>query len=321
MSRPAPLLPASGSGKPCTSAPGAGTATAAPSDGASSTSTPHARAPAASALTARHGAAPAAAAVAAAVQAARRYQALAPALIERVAAEEVSKARTHDEAVKRVKRRLHQVHGAYAGGLNRPGALAELQMAAADGPAALQEACRRLMRLHASTRERLPVIEHFYGDLFRLTGRPTRLLDLACGLAPLALPWMPLAEGAFYHACDVDGDVIAIVDRFLALWGIAHRAEIRDVTYDRPREHYDVVLLLKAIPCLEQQHRGVGRQLLAALPARHIAVSFPTRSLGGRSKGMGRHYETQLRQMIEGLSLEVAVLSYPLETVYLLSRP
>ncbi len=264
---------------------------------------------------------PVAAAVAAAVRAARRYQSLAPALVERVAAEEVPKARTHDEAVKRVKRRLHQVHGAYAGELNVLEALGELETAAGREPEALQAACLRLMRRHASTRERLAVVDRFYHELFGLTGRPARLLDLACGLAPLALPWMPLGEGAFYHACDVDGEVIAVVDRFLALWGVAHQAEQRDVTRDLPCEPYDVVLLLKAVPCLEQQYGGAGRQLLATLRARHIAVSFPTRSLGGRRKGMERHYEMQLRQMIDGLGFDVAVLAYPLETVYLLRRP
>ena len=52
--------------------------------------------------------------IVAAVASSRRYRDVAADVIERLAGEEASRARTRDEAVKRVKRRLHQSVGAYA---------------------------------------------------------------------------------------------------------------------------------------------------------------------------------------------------------------
>ena len=41
------------------------------------------------------------------------------------------------------------------------------------------------------------------------TGQPKVILDLACGLNPLAAAWMPLAPGATYHAVDVYQDMVS----------------------------------------------------------------------------------------------------------------
>src|SRR6266480_1955048 len=43
----------------------------------------------------------------------RRYRVVDPAVVRRVATEELRRARSADDAVKRVKRRLHQAVGAY----------------------------------------------------------------------------------------------------------------------------------------------------------------------------------------------------------------
>ena len=45
-----------------------------------------------------------------------RYRAVDPALVARIAHEELPKARNVDDAVKRVKRRLHQAVGAFRSG-------------------------------------------------------------------------------------------------------------------------------------------------------------------------------------------------------------
>ena len=51
-----------------------------------------------------------------------------------------------------------------------------------------------------------------------------------------------------------------------------------------PEASADMVLLLKAIPCLEQEEPGAGKRLLRSLDAPVVVVSFPARSLGPRYK-------------------------------------
>jgi len=261
-----------------------------------------------------------AAAVAEEVLSARRYRWLAPELVVRVARDETPKTRSRAEAVKRTKRRLHQVVGAYATEIDVAGSLAQLRAAAADGEAALRQACKHVMARHASTRERLPAINRFYREIFAVTGAPARLLDVACGLGPLATPWMGLPSGASYVAYDADRQLVGLVDGFLRVVGVDHRAEVRDVAADPPRDAADVALVLKTVPCLEQQLPGSGRRLLAGLDASWLVVSYPTRSLGGAGKGMITTYRAQFQALASGLGALVAEMLFPNELVFVADR-
>ena len=250
----------------------------------------------------------------------RRYRWLAPELVTRLARDEVPKSRNPAEAVKRTKRRLHQVFGAYVLDLHPEAAVRDLSAAAPAGPAALRDACRSIMSRHASTRERLPVLDRFYGEIFAITGVPGRLLDLACGLGPLAVPWMGLPERAWYAACDVDRRMVDLLAGALNVFGVPHRVELRDVAASPPEDTADVALLLKSAPCLEQQAPGSARRLLASLRAKHVVVSFPTRSLGGASKGMVAHYRDQFQATVEGHEWQVSELRFPPELVYVVTK-
>jgi 16S rRNA (guanine(1405)-N(7))-methyltransferase len=263
-----------------------------------------------------------AAAVAAEVLRSRRYRWVAPDLIARLAGEAVAGSARPAEAVKRVKRRLHQVCGAYVSDVRPEAILEELREASAEGGLAeLRAACRRVLARHASTRERLPVLETFYPAVFARTGIPRVLLDVACGLGPLAWPWMGLPPDVVYRAYDVDRRLVEIVDGFLTLVGVPHEAAQRDVVGCPPEGPADVALLLKSAPCLEQQAPGSTRRLFEALDVRHVVLSYPTRSLGGAARSMIAHYRAQVDALLTGSPWRVAELPFPLETVYVLTRP
>ena len=70
-------------------------------------------------------------------------------------------------------------------------------------------------------------------------------------------------------------------------------------------------MLLKALPPLDQPTKYAGRDLLRALNARYILVSFPAQSLGGRGKGMAENYEQRFRALAdaEGWSIERFVVT------------
>src|SRR5207244_3827867 len=97
-----------------------------------------------------------------AVAESRRYRAVDPAVVRRMAREELGRAHGRDDAVKRVKRRLHQAVGAYrpgAGGAAPARDLERLRTARERDPsgAELRATCLALLARHTSTRERLPV--------------------------------------------------------------------------------------------------------------------------------------------------------------------
>ena len=57
-----------------------------------------------------------------------------------------------------------------------------------------------------------------------------------------------------------------------------------------PPEQADIAFMLKLLPVLEAQSTGSGFRLARDLNVRHLVITYPLKSLGGREKGMARHY-------------------------------
>jgi 16S rRNA (guanine(1405)-N(7))-methyltransferase len=256
------------------------------------------------------------------VLAGAKYRDICPELVASIGEQELTRRRNFKEAVKATRNRLHQVGGAYfAGREDYAGWLAELEQAArSSDDAALREACRRVMSHHASTRERLPILDQFYTSLLADL-RPIRsVLDIACGLNPLAIPWMPLEDGTEYYACDIYQGMMDFLDRFMALTRMHGHSQTCDVLHSCPDQRIDVAFLLKTIPCLEQIDKQAGSRLLHAINAQYLIVSFPARSLGGRHKGMVANYETHFRTLIAGERWTVARYEFATELVFVVRK-
>jgi 16S rRNA (guanine(1405)-N(7))-methyltransferase len=236
------------------------------------------------------------------VLASRRYRYVDPALVERLAAEETPKAKNLADAEKRTKRRLHQIFGAYTGQPDYTRLLLDLSDAWQSGSGeSVRGACRAAMAAHASTRERLAILDTFYTQLFAITGVPASIVDIACGLNPLATPWMELPKDATYVAYDIDSQLLGFVDGALELFGVSHRVKLRDIVSNPPDDVCDLALLLKSVPCLDQQDPSASARIIRSMRATQTVVSFPTRSLSGHSKGMARNYRTRFETLLDEL--------------------
>ncbi len=254
-----------------------------------------------------------------AVQASAKYRHIDPHLAESVGAAELEKGRSLKDAIKATKNKLHQVAGAYFP--DKPTYRTWLaQLAAAEDLSARRVVAQTVMAQHASTRERLPLLDAFYATV--LGGLPPiqSLLDLACGLNPLALSWMPLSPTTRYLACDIYQDQVDFLNGWLALSGQEGVAFVGNLLADAPLPSADVVLLLKTIPCLEQADKGIGPRLLARITAPVVIISYPARSLGGRAKGMVDTYAEHFAQLVAGQAWPVTRFDFPTETVFRIER-
>jgi 16S rRNA (guanine(1405)-N(7))-methyltransferase len=173
------------------------------------------------------------------------------------------------------------------------------------------------MSLHASTNERLPILDDFYGQILADVLPIRSVVDLACGLNPLAIPWMPLAEDASYTAYDIYGDMIDFVDEFMARIGVNGRAHLRDIITQPPTVEADLVLLLKSVPCLEQVEKTAVSRLLDHIQARHLLISFPARTLGGHNKGMVATYEARFEELVDGRNWSFQRFQFDTELAFL----
>ncbi|MCL7453727.1 MAG: 16S rRNA methyltransferase, partial [Anaerolineae bacterium] len=159
-------------------------------------------------------------AIVSAVSSSRKYRTLCSDTLRRIAAQELVQHGSVKVAVKATKRRLHQVYAAFEAQVDY-GELYQTLKAArqAGSEGELGAACRDALAQHSSTRERLPLLDRFYATLWQHTGMPASVLDLGCGLNPLALPWMELPEGSSYVPLDIDCERIRFLNHYLPLVG------------------------------------------------------------------------------------------------------
>jgi 16S rRNA (guanine(1405)-N(7))-methyltransferase len=271
-------------------------------------------------------------AVVAELRASRKYRHVAAAALTRIARAALRGARDEADAVKRAKRKLHQVFAAFV--TSAEIASAERILAALpESPSteALQAACGEILKRHSSTRERVVastrermnepprkrgvgVDAGWYAQLWKITGVPSVVLDLGCGFHPFALPWMGLPKDCEYLACDVDERIAALVQRLFDRCGQRGRAAAVDLVVGgapEPRKHKladveslldvpaDVAFLMKLLPTLERQDVSASERLVDTLRAKFLVVTFPDKSLGGRERGMADHYEEFMRTLFE----------------------
>ena len=258
----------------------------------------------------------------AAVRASPRYQFIDENLVRKIGSLELGKRRNLKEAVKATRNKLHQVGGAYQPiAINYVSLTGLLKNIPANWQGEETRAiCKMAMQQHASTRERLPYLEEFFNTTLSAVAPIHSVLDLACGLNPLALPWMPLAEMFEYYACDIYEDMLEFITFFFKYAGINGKAELCNLIGGCPEVPVHVALLLKSLPCLEQLDKSIGARLLNSIRAEHILVSYPARSLGGRAKGMLEFYESQFLRMVDMEKWEIQRFEFANELVFRMDK-
>jgi 16S rRNA (guanine(1405)-N(7))-methyltransferase len=252
----------------------------------------------------------------------RKYSHIMPTLIKRITCEEEEKFRKPFQVIKSARSRLHQLGGAFQGkNINYTLWEARLKDLPVDvhHPTVLQY-CQELMRLHASSLERLSILPDFFKTTLGAVGPIYSVLDLACGLNPLAIPWMGLNDTFTYTACDIYEDMIGFLNNFFFHFSSDATAFTCDITQMREFPRVQLALLLKTLPCLEHLNKNIGSQVLENIHADHILVSFPVKSLSGHEKGMRENYQSYFYSLINPSDWIIRTFEFSTELAFLLSR-
>ncbi len=257
-----------------------------------------------------------------AVQANKKYQFILPDLIRRIGEEVLKTDKSGKSAIKAVRNKLHQMGGAY---FRQNLDYEQIKIGLHDlpkelGAEAVKRLCTDTMSAHASTAERLPILKDFFATCLAPIAPVTSVIDLACGLNPLAIPWMPLAEDCCYAACDIYLDMLSLIQDFFEHFNLQAEAFPCDLLGGTPTQPAQVAFLLKSIPCLEQADKSLSLPLLESINAAHILISFPARSLGGHKKGMPEFYSDHLDHLLAGKSWQVQKFSFSTEIAFLVSK-
>lgn len=234
--------------------------------------------------------------------------------------QERSHGRPPKEIEQAVREKLHHIVAPYLGDPDYAAAHTRLEEAFSTGDREqVKTVCRDLLAAHASTRERLPVLDEFYPRLFALTGLPQTVLDLACGLHPFGLPWMGLPEGARYAAYDLHQPRIELINHFLRLSGRPALGFHQDILVEPPRMEADVAFFFKEAHRFEQRQRGCNRAFWQSIPCRWLLVSLPGSSLTGR-RDLAGHQRALVQRTLAGLDWPVIELQILDELVFCIRK-
>jgi 16S rRNA (guanine(1405)-N(7))-methyltransferase len=212
-----------------------------------------------------------------------RQMGIPEATLRDIVSEEMAHYRSPKDAQKSVRHKLHTIMAPYLGDPDYENEQVRLEVLTPDSAQDEQRAyCTPILQAHASTRERLPILTTFYEGIFAHTGRPQRILDLACGLNPFALPWMGLDRSTKYYAYDIHQPRVNLINQFFSKTGFEPLAIVSDILLNPPNIEADVAFLFKEAHRLEQRRRGCNLALWKALNVRHLLVSLPSSSLSGQ---------------------------------------
>ncbi|MCC6976470.1 MAG: hypothetical protein IT322_20875 [Anaerolineae bacterium] len=217
-------------------------------------------------------------------------------------------------ALKEARRKLHNIVADYLGDPDYEAAAAQIAAVHNDS-AALRTVCAQIAEAHTSTRERLRLLDSFYPRLFALTGVPDSILDLACALNPVLIPFMGLPPTTRYEAYDLHRERVGFLNRFFEVVHPAGRAFEGDILVDPPTQQVDVVFIFKEVHRWEQRRSGSSRALLEALQAHWVLVSLPAQNMTGR-RDLSDSYRNLFHKVIAGKNWEVIEVHFEDEMVF-----
>jgi len=252
----------------------------------------------------------------------RKYRELGlnPATVKNLIRQEANQYDLWKTLRKSVRRKLHNIVAPYLGETDYDQLskqLNHLDDVSLESPA-LKDFCRDVLSKHASTAERFPKITEFYTRLFTATGKPESILDLACGLHPLAFPWMGLPLSTQYHAYDIIQPRIDFINSFFEKIGLEPLAENRDILVHPPQNHADLGIFFKEAHRTEKRQPGCNRTFWDSLNVDVLAVSLPIKDLSGTHSLLDQHRALVSENLPDNASVEE--LLFEDEIVFLIEK-
>lgn len=211
---------------------------------------------------------------------------------------------------------IHQIWGSYY--TSRPNFTKLIEkIKSSENP---REYISTLLQIHSSTKERSLFYSDFYTNIFAITGLPKSILDMGCGFNPLSFVLDQRFKDMVIDCIDIDNEEITFLNQVFDTFGLnTLHADLGSVlNFDFNRE-YDVVLLLKLLPVIDQQRRGSVLNILKKVKANHLVISFPTKSIGGKSKGMETNYRDYFMNVVKELNFDLQEILFDNELVFVCS--
>lgn len=183
-----------------------------------------------------------------------------------------------------------------------------------------------ILKTHSSTRERLSFYDELYKKIFLMTGKPECIIDLGCGINPFSIHYMRLNK-LNYYAYDLSIEEIDSLNRYFNLVhkenkSFKGKAEILDVMHWVKLSKLgtaDICFLFKMTDVLDMgRGHKVTETIVKNVPARYVAVSFPTKTMSGKKMNFPRRKWIEL--MCRRLGYKFKIIEFSNEIFYIIQK-
>jgi hypothetical protein len=151
----------------------------------------------------------------------------------------------------------------------------------------LKQVVRDILKLHASTSERLEVEGKFNDEIFEYISLDKNFLDIGGGIYPLMFPWDKLQVENFVLV-EKDKQACRAVNLFAQATDYTSKLRViekyfEDIDFEKLLEElkiekFDSVLVFKTIIVLSKKSKGLLHKL-SKIPTKKFIITAPTKSL------------------------------------------
>ena len=221
----------------------------------------------------------------------KKYRDICADTVKNAFSEQTKRHAKIKEADKAARAHLHAISGAFIS----PDEVQEAKKALDQWLSGDEEALMQALLRHSSTRERIENADQLFDHAFSKCEKVDSILDLACGINPIYLGSRGYTN---VTGIDIHAGCARLINACAEKKGWKTRARTGDVILDPPDEKADITLMMKLLPVLDAQKTGAANALLNCVKSRHMLVTFPTQTLGGRKVGMEKHYSEWFEKII-----------------------
>jgi hypothetical protein len=170
----------------------------------------------------------------------------------------------------------------------------------------------KLLKSHSSTRERIEDYDYIKSIIKKLN--PKSILDLGCGLNPLAIG----EKNIVYYAYDIKNEDIQTVSDFFAKNKIEGYAIQGDITIINEFPKTDICLIFKVLDILPGDRYENSKNILNKLKSKKILVSFATTTLSGKKMNSPRRF--WFEKLLDTMKLKYTYEERYKESFYLIEN-
>lgn len=144
-----------------------------------------------------------------------------------------------------------------------------------------------LLKTHKSSKERVEIYLEIFDELFAITGKPSSILDLGCGMNPLSFDLMGLSK-VKYDAWDISLGDLEFISKFFESkkdvdfsFKEMDLLELKSSEIDFP--DVDVCFMFKLLDHLDlgKDHK-LSEKLITSVNANWVVVSFSAKTLSNK---------------------------------------